>query len=415
MRFSKYSIIQKIDQEYIIFNSMYSSIVSVSCEELDYIKKSLNHNKSNNLIKELLKLHIVVEDDQDELHDLINKSNKLRYSPEQVTFTIAPSMDCNFKCHYCYEDGFRNSTMSKEIAKQTADFILNNVEKHQNLKIIWYGGEPLMNFRAIQIISEIIIENPDKYKTFFAEIVTNGYFLNKNTSLKLSEFHVNYAQVTLDGDKEMHDSRRYLLSGKGSFDRILKNILDSVKIIPISIRINIDHINSSENVLLLMEQLQKNNIIDEVEFFLAPVEDLNNSANPNCLTPKEFSREELAIYKELKNRNINIVPLPRIGLGFCEAINEQDYVVDPIGHLYKCWAQIGNPFGRVGDIYEGIIINEIHNKFTYYAMMEDIKCDDCSVQPLCLGGCPLIKINDGKSKCISEKYIIKDKIKYALK
>lgn len=108
---------------------------------------------------------------------------------------------------------------------------------------------------------------------------------------------------------------------------------------------------------------------------------------------------------------INIVNIPRPTLGFCEAINEKDYVIDPNGFLYKCWAHIGHKDGQVGNIFDGINFNEIHNTFTKFKLLKDEKCTTCKIQPLCLSGCPLISMNNKESKCISLKYNIEEQLK----
>ena len=54
--------------------------------------------------------------------------------------------------------------MTTETAKKTAEFILKNVLPHQSLKVIWYGGEPLMGLNSIKVISEIIMKNEKNIK-----------------------------------------------------------------------------------------------------------------------------------------------------------------------------------------------------------------------------------------------------------
>lgn len=123
----------------------------------------------------------------------------------------------------------------------------------------------------------------------------------------------------------------------------------------------------------------------------------------------------MKIYKELFSRGINITKLPRTTLGFCEAINRDDYVIDPNGFLYKCWVHIGKQTGRVGSIFSGIDTNMFYEKFTNLRLMEDPKCKSCNVQPLCLGGCPLIKMNTGNSKCVSLKFNISEQLQILAK
>ena len=372
MRFSNFTVITELEKNFILYNSRYSSIVMLDAIEMKALKEDIKNNTNiSGLIDELKLQKIIVDDYEVESEELLQTANKLRYEPTQITFTIAPSMNCNFDCFYCYEKGFRQHTMSDEIAHKVAQFVLDNVSPNQTLKVIWYGGEPLMGFHAIEIISEAILAAPDRYHRFIAEIVTNGYLLTNTIVKKLVEYHVEFAQITLDGSREIHDSRRYLHNHKPSFDTILNNIRSAISKLKISIRINIDNINNSTSVLELMDILNEFNLLNKVGFYLAPVEDFKDSNNPACLSSKEYSFEEIKIYKTLFNKGINIINIPRPTLGFCEAINEKDYVIDPNGFLYKCWALIGHKHGQVGNIFDGIDFNEMHDIFTKFKLLKD--------------------------------------------
>ena len=43
-----------------------------------------------------------------------------------------------------------------------------------------------------------------------ADMVTNGYKLTRRVAEKLKDMDIHYIQVTLDGSKQAHDSRRIL-------------------------------------------------------------------------------------------------------------------------------------------------------------------------------------------------------------
>ncbi|WP_429975075.1 radical SAM protein [Enterococcus sp. DIV0840c] len=415
MKLSQYTIVEEVDNEILLYNSVYSAIVLLTQSEFHDLQTFINNDnlEKTELFSYLENQNIIVSDEIDEEARLVSVANEKRYNPSQVTFTIAPTMNCNFSCFYCYEQGFRQHTMTTETAKKTAEFILKNVLPHQSLKVIWYGGEPLMGLNSIKVISEIIMKNEKKYKNFNAEIVSNGYLLTEKVAQLLKSYHVNYAQITLDGDQINHDSRRCLTNGKGTFARILQNIVKTLKYIPVTVRVNIDRENNHEDVIRLMNSLDNFNLLKKVGFYLAPVEDFDTYKTPTCYTSQEFSKEEIMVYKSLLERGINIVAIPRTTIGFCEAINRDDYVIDPNGFLYKCWVHIGKTIGRVGDIYTGIQLNSVHKTFTEYKFFSKAKCSSCKVQPLCLGGCPLIRMNTGESKCLSYKYKIEEHIKMA--
>jgi len=57
-----------------------------------------------------------------------------------------------------------------------------------------------------------------------AQMTTNGYLLDKAKSERLNDLKIDSIQITLDGTKDIHDSRRTLSGGEPTFQRILDNI-----------------------------------------------------------------------------------------------------------------------------------------------------------------------------------------------
>ena len=53
----------------------------------------------------------------------------------------------------------------------------------------------------------------------------------------------------------------------------------------------------------------------------------------------------------------------------------------------------------------------MHDIFTKFKLLKDEKCTTCKLQPLCLGGCPLMSMNNKESTCISLKYNIEEQLK----
>ncbi len=84
-----------------------------------------------------------------------------------------------------------------------------------------------------------IIEYCNRHNIYYvSSITTNGYLLTYATAKKLSNLKVHSCQLTIDGPKHIHDNRRKLTSGAGSFDKIFQNLLDTKNIISYSLRVN---------------------------------------------------------------------------------------------------------------------------------------------------------------------------------
>ncbi len=56
-------------------------------------------------------------------------------------------------------------------------------------------------------------------------MTTNGYLLDQKKLKALTDLNVRSFQISLDGDKDVHDSMRIRADGKGTFDTIWNNLL----------------------------------------------------------------------------------------------------------------------------------------------------------------------------------------------
>jgi uncharacterized protein len=75
-----------------------------------------------------------------------------RISGKNLQLTIAPTLNCNFACPYCYHE-----TNQNQIDKKTEKSIIHLVSKklldNGNLYVTWFGGEPLLRWEQIKKLS----------------------------------------------------------------------------------------------------------------------------------------------------------------------------------------------------------------------------------------------------------------------
>ena len=142
--------------------------------------------------------------------------------------------NCNMRCKYCYlseEYEFtRNRTshmMDFQTAKKALDLFFDKqrIIKQQNpgkaVGISFYGGEPLLNLDLIKRCVEYTKNNcPLKFGFY---ITTNGTLLKDDVVDYLVDNNFNIF-ISLDGNKDEHDKNRVDANGKGTYDRIAKNI-----------------------------------------------------------------------------------------------------------------------------------------------------------------------------------------------
>lgn len=149
-----------------------------------------------------------------------------RYSYPGLILVV--TNQCNLKCNYCLLDTVPEA-MSFETAKAAIDLFLEanaNVKEHALSRVTFnfYGGEPLLEFDLLKRCVDYI-----KTKTFGAIPVvllmtTNGTLLTDEIISFLAEndFAVS---ISLDGPKEEHDRNRTTKANRGTYDKVLENLM----------------------------------------------------------------------------------------------------------------------------------------------------------------------------------------------
>lgn len=412
------------DGKKLAFNS-YSCGLAVVDDEYEKLMSKLDKITDNNIPKELQKCYeaaregmFIVPDDYDELLELYTKRNFQKYSLESLGLTIAPTLACNFKCIYCYETS-KPGIMSSNVAKKIVDFVKFESDQIKNLNISWYGGEPLLAKELIYSLSNKFIEIcNEKNIEYNAFIISNGSLLDEDTISELIECQVRGIQITIDGPPEIHNSRRVNKANIGTFDLLIENINKLLKTnkIEVVLRINVDKKNDSE-VDKLIAILDERLVNKDVKITFGQVTAYTEACRTiegDCYNNGEFAVKLLQYYNILVKYGFdeyNEFPYPEVKLNYCCAELMNSFVIDPEGYLYKCWNEVGNISGAVGNIKNDLydVTCYKNGKWLKRNPFDNSKCINCSLLPVCMGGCPhndMILHNN--NVCDMIKYNIKD-------
>lgn len=423
MKASKYNFFFPFeDEKQLAYNALSNSMALMDRDSFEkYMEFETNGIAIDDikLVESLQKGSFLLEDTLDELEMIRHDMYASRFGCRVLGLTIAVTSDCNFKCVYCYEKGVLDRQyMDLTTEGNICRFIQENYNLFDCLDVTWYGGEPLMNVGTIERLSNFFIKLcGEKNIKYYASIVTNGYNLTKDNLELLKSCYVTKLQITIDGSKEIHNSRRPLQNGKGTYDRIMDN-LSALKdeLIPVSLRINTD----KENCFCLedvLKELQKRKLTSVVTPYIAKVEK-GTSVNENeiGLSMKEFLiyRDNFATlmgqYGYLISDRENY---PTRVNSFCGCDKVNTYVIGVDGAVYKCWQSIGNKGECIGNINGEL--KERNNAFYYKCMMSDPsmdeECRECKYLPICMGGCPKRRKVDKKQICEETRYNFEKRLK----
>jgi len=339
----------------------------------------------------------LVEDGKDD--DLIRilkmRRLSLNYSDDALTLTIALTKDCNFDCDYCFERNRVPSSMSDD----TEDKLINFIERHKlisKVSVVWYGGEPLLEFERMRSLSEKIQALGKSYQ---CAIITNGYCLTPEVISNVKELKLSVVQITIDGTKETHDNRRHLIGGGQTYDRIIGNIDSLMKSEwegLLSIRVNVDDSNSEEfaGVHSMIKAKYPEQFGKHIQVYPGFIHNIGDPQAGNCLDSRDKGRFFADIAKATRAGDVAL--FPRIAAGGCTMTKKNAYVVGPDGELYKCWDDVGDENGVIGSVacYTNWNMSLVAEGMVGASYLEDDNCLKCFFFPICDGGCPKARMHN---------------------
>lgn len=406
MKASRYNrLFQAADGAWLAFNTWSTALAEVEPENLPFCRAILadpdgtpcDTDDKRAMREALIAGHFLVEDALDEVGTVKADLLRDRFSTEQLHLTIAPTLDCNFRCDYCYEEHLRVN-MSRPVMDATVRWTEKLLRRSDLLHVTWYGGEPLLpkSWEVVQGLSSSFLDLTARQgKEYSAHIVTNGFLLNRAKMERLKELGVDLVQVTLDGPRAVHDQRRFLVGGGGTYDRIVENLKEIIDIAKVQLRVNVDQRNPMA-ALEVAEHLAELGLAQRMRLYLAMVTGdakVCGNIQEMCYDTKEFAAAELEVYREAARRGLPLQKYPsRLAGAYCSADRLHGYVLAPSGLVFKCWHEVTmRPDGAIGSVLDEQEafqkINEDH--WLKWDALEKSGCRSCAVLPLCHGGCPL--------------------------
>ena len=382
-------------RRYLIMPSSISYIVSNLREGDDF------GNLSSSTLQCLTETGFIIKNDADELTVLDKDIINLDCDPSSYELTVNPTLDCNFRCWYCYEQHGKGTKLNNDI--------LNRIKKHLNntlqppveiFYLSFFGGEPLLQFEDVcKPLMEYSRSLCSERKIGLRIHFTSNSFLVTDSIIDFLKQYLCSFQITLDGGKEFHDKVRFTNDGKGSYDKILNNVKQLANNgIVITLRINytLGNIHSTENIIndLLRSCIcHPENILVN---FQRVWQDFHNGGEELIKSLlNEFKR------KLISNGMRFCIPdmlNPRTSSCYGDKVNSACINFD--GDFYKCTARDFIKSNRCGYLdTEGKLIWD-NGKEALWSTSKFMHpaCRVCRIAPICLSGCRQKSI-EGVKEC----------------
>ena len=428
MKLSKYNLLKKYDDTTIFFNATTCALAVVDDNFLkvveDIEKNAYDESKyDTQLISDMKTSGCILDDDIDELERLEFFRNISKYDITKLGLTVAPTLDCNFRCKYCFET-HPKGVMSAEVQADLVNFVEKRLTAAKSFSVTWYGGEPLLAKDIVYSLSEKFLALCEKSNiNYDAFIITNASLLEDDDIEKFKKYKIQGAQITIDGPKEIHDKRRRNTKNESTFDKLIDRINALLNNDFTAIcRINVDKDNISR-VEELLETLRKK--IDKFENLkidfgqVSAFTDVCKSIESDCYNNEQYAEIMMPLYAKVaefgfKINRMAVYPSPRVN--FCCYDYATSFVVDNHGEIYRCWNHVGNLKRSCGNVKN---FDEDNLRSNYLSAIQwnpirHAKCRDCNCLPICMGGCPDAMKNsvDGQPVCGTIKYNLEKVLNY---
>ena len=412
MKFSQFNIFQEYEGQVLIYNSFQDTFLVVELFLYEMVKIAMNNNEPLE-IKEfheefynaMVENGMIISIEINEISQVEERMLQINEDRNSYRLIVNPTMNCNFKCWYCYETHIKDSKMGIDNVEKTQKFVHKLIEHNkdlQHLRISFFGGEPLLYFKNSVLPLLVYAHEVCKESNiqFNSDFTTNGYLINDEMINYFRIYNIDSFQITLDGSEEYHNKVRFVNSKKGSYKKIMENVKKLISnSFHVSLRINF----TKENI----DSIDK--IIFDIEKSI-PIESRQNFT----ISLQKVWQDETEDYR----KKINNYRIIMKNLGFqvthsktgdaitysCYADRRNQARINYNGDVFKCSARDFTPQNREGILDDDGNINwNYRHDQRFESRLKNPPCLVCSILPICGGGCSQKALeNLGKEYCVND-------------
>ncbi len=418
---SFYNFTNTVDNgDMVIYNSRTGAVAVVEKENRENILGILENpegKEEEEFFAPLKDNGFLVDAEEDE-YDKVKKIYETEFNrKDNITVVLLPAEICNFTCEYCFVWNYGGQIMSRKVYENIKKYIYKQMEeagdigKKFDLRISWFGGEPLLERETIKSYMKEIIDEFSDTCVVRSDMVTNGYYLTYELFQELLDLDVRQIQVTFDGAKEDHNRTRCLQNGQGTYDVIIKNLKEIVAKVPktekfsFAIRINFMKDTYKKIYGLIDELSDIFNGDKRFYIYCRPIYNFETKRDTiSVLQDNIFSIEEgLKVQTDFtfyilqkfdgngRMRSINdYLPMPTPH--WCSNDNRHSIIVGAEGSVYVCDSLVGDESVANGKLLDDGTIefkpeSEIWTTSIFESPSFAKHCKTCKCLPACMGSC----------------------------
>lgn len=345
----------------------------------------------------------IIPSETDEIQKVRDLIREVDDQDESYHLMVNPTMNCNFKCWYCYETHIKGSKVTSDTFQKITSYIDNTMSARKNLKrfiLSFFGGEPLLYYKDVVLpLMQYTFHAARHYNLALGiSFTTNGYLIDDDMIKDFLSYSVTGLQISFDGNKEQHDQTRFVSKTRGSYDVIVQNIKKLVRSnIHVTLRINYTEKNliGLEDILESFSDLS----FEERHHITLSMNKVWQEANEN-LGDQVINFKEQAFHFGFS--------LPDAFDGdrvrnSCYADKRNQSVINYNGDVYKCNARDFTKDRREGELQENDILWNDKMETRMNSKLKNKPCLECSILPICGGGCSQQALEyAGEDYCVND-------------
>jgi len=366
------------------------------------------HRSYLETIKRICEAHIFVPTVYNEIKYLEQIQKIVFTGPKTRVLVLHTTDRCNLRCRYCFIEGnipvcYTRKDMNESVAKAAIDKFLNvivNKEHPKNPSVVFYGGEPFLNWKVIDYSLRYLEEKQKTgiYPTIDKIVITNGTKLTPSIAGELKK-HKVMVSVSIDGPQHVNDLNRVFRSGKGTFSTIMKGI-KNLKLA--GIKPTVSCVLSKESMPYLEETIRwllsdlgvralGFNHVSIVPNQSVYDPDYESQFGDSLIKAQEIIQAEYQdVYERRMNHKINNFLDRNILRADCTGCGEQ-MSVSPDGQIGICQGYMGSRKTFTHSVFDSEFNPAESPVFVEWSMRSPLsmsQCYDCVALATCGGGCP---------------------------
>jgi uncharacterized protein len=335
----------------------------------------------------------------------------------KVYFSFPTIHKCNLKCKYCFADAGlnykdENKSMTSQQIENVYTFLLTCDEfkdcKNYRLDFV-SGGEPLLNFDLIKeakTIGDRLFGEHEKSLDIW--VCTNGILLDEEKAKYLNDNGIGIG-VSLDGPKDVNDLYRLYPNEGSSYSdtvtsiaRVIANKAYNRFFRDIwALTVITAQTQNLVNILEHHKKLGLNNVqmkivrsVENSEFALTMKNTEHFILLYNELVNFVIERiiqDDVSYLKMILNGNdylgkiiIRLILRDAAVYRCMAGRNKMSFAAN--GDIYPCDSFVGNPYFRIGNIYDGLYHEKIGDFYNMIILKRE-KCKNCWANIICGGDC----------------------------